>query len=338
MRKRFLIFIGIALIGFLDSTSASAVSPSFNCNAASTADEIAICSSDALSEMDNIASAGFNFVRRRYGTTKARSVGRPLLKRRQTCGSDKNCIIERQAEAIQAYQKLGAPIRLPQWLTNPTPPAPPTMSEQRPPKEKSTTTGSGFMVSNDGFVLTNRHVVDECDAVTVHDRGSAVIREVDDTNDLALLKIQGSTSAASFRSTSPGLGESVFALGFPYSGVLGSGVNFTGGLISSLSGIGNDSRYLQFTAPIQPGNSGGPLVDANGLIVGVVSARLADIEMLKASGSLPQNVNFAIRGELAMGFLRANGVEPAITEPKNPLSTSEIANNGQTYTVQIICQ
>jgi len=139
-------------------------------------------------------------------------------------------------------------------------------------------------------------------------------------------------------STSPSLGESIFALGFPYSGVLGAGINFTGGLISSLSGIGNDSRYLQFTAPVQPGNSGGPLVDANGLIVGVVSARLADIEMLKASGSLPQNVNFAIRGDLAMGFLRANGVEPVIAEPKNPLSTSEIANNAQAYTIQIICQ
>jgi S1-C subfamily serine protease len=176
------------------------------------------------------------------------------------------------------------------------------------------------MVSNDGYVLTNRHVVDKCGAVSVHDRGSAIVKEVDDTNDLALLKMQGSTSAATFRNTSPGLGDSVFALGFPYSGVLGAGINFTGGLISSLSGIGNDSRYLQFTAAVQPGNSGGPLVDGNGLIVGVVSARLADIEMLKQSGSLPQNVNFAIRGDLAMGFLRANGVQPLVAEPKSPLS------------------
>ena len=127
-------------------------------------------------------------------------------------------------------------------------------------------------------------------------------------------------------------------MGFPYSGVLGAGINFTGGLISSLSGIGNDSRYLQFTAAVQPGNSGGPLVDGNGLIVGVVSARLADIEMLKQSGSLPQNVNFAIRGDLATGFLRANGVQPLVAEPKSPLSASEIATNAQAYTVQVICQ
>lgn len=131
--------------------------------------------------------------------------------------------------------------------------------------------------------------------------------------------------------------NSVFAMGFPYSGILGSGMNFTGGLISSLSGAGNDSRYIQFTAPVQPGNSGGPLVDANGLIDGVVSARLADIEILKSSGSLPQNVNFAIRGELARSFLRANGVDPVVAGAIKLLSTSEIAKTAQAYTVQIIC-
>jgi hypothetical protein len=75
-----------------------------------------------------------------------------------------------------------------------------------------------------------------------------------------------------------------------------------------------------------------------GLVVGVVSARLADIEMLNASGSLPQNVNFAIRGDLAQRFLRANGVKPLVAEPKSPLSASEIASNAQAYTVQVVCQ
>jgi len=199
-------------------------------------------------------------------------------------------------------------------------------------------TGTGLLVSNDGFVLTSRHVVEECEGITIHDRGPAIIKEVDQTNDLALLKMKGRTIPATFRSTSPDLGDAVYVLGFPYSGVLGSGVNFTGGLISSLSGIGNDSRYLQFTAPVQPGNSGGPLVDVNGLIVGVVSARLDDIEVLRASGSLPQNVNFAIRGHLATDFLTANGVVPVVAEPKSPLSASAIASNAQSYTVQVVCQ
>src|SRR5215210_423141 len=74
-----------------------------------------------------------------------------------------------------------------------------------------------------------------------------------------------------------------------------------------------------------------------GSVVGVVSARLNDIEVLKASGSLPQNVNFAIRGDLAQGFLRANGVEPAIQNSTSALSASEIAKNAQAYTVQVLC-
>ena len=150
--------------------------------------------------------------------------------------------------------------------------------------------------------------------------------------------MEASTLAGTFRTTSPSLGDSIFALGFPYRSVLGAGINFTGGLVSSLSGVGNDSRYLQFTAPVQPGNSGGPLVDGDGLIVGVVSARLPDMEMLKASGTLPQNVNFAIRGDLAMDFLGANGVQPLVAERKSPLSAEEIATNAQAYTVQVICQ
>jgi S1-C subfamily serine protease len=340
MRSRLLPLIVVGLIGVAVPKSAHATSPSFDCNKASTPDEFAICSTSKLAELDNIGAAGFNFVRRRYGTTRARKVGRPLLKHRQACGSNQNCIIQRQIEAVQAYQRLGAPIRFPQWLTNPTPSpqAPPITSVKRPPEKKQTTTGSGFFVSQDGFILTNHHVVDECESITIHDKGLAVVKEVDGANDLALLKIQATSKPASFRTTSPGLGESIFALGFPYSGILGAGINFTGGLISSLSGIGNDSRYLQFTAPVQPGNSGGPLVDANGLVVGVVSARLADIKMLKASGSLPQNVNFAIRGELARGFLKANGVTPIETDPTKQLSASEIANEAQAYTVQIICQ
>jgi S1-C subfamily serine protease len=340
MRSRLLPIMVVGLVGVLVTTSARAAHPSFDCNKASMPDEYTICRSDELSEMDNIMAAGFNFVRQRYGTSKARKIGRPLLKGRQACASDQNCIIKRQIEAIQAYQRLGAPIRFPQWVTNPapSPQAPPSTSDERPSEKKGTTTGTGFFVTQDGYVLTNRHVVDRCGSITIHDHGLAVVKEVDDANDLALLKIQTSTKAATFRRKSPGLGDSVFALGFPYSGVLGAGMNFTGGLISSLSGIRNDSRYLQFTAPIQPGNSGGPLVGANGLVVGVVSAKLPDIEMLKTSGSLPQNVNFAIRGELASSFLRANGVEPTEAEPAKVLSASEIASEGQDYTVQIICK
>ena len=133
------------------------------------------------------------------------------------------------------------------------------------------------------------------------------------------------------------LGETVFVLGFPYPGILGQGLNVTDGLVSSLSGNQNDTRYLQITAPVQPGNSGGPLVDSNGLVVGVVSMRLNEIEVLRRRGSLPQNVNFAIRADLAKSFLRGNAVDPAVDEPTRALSASEIAKRAQAYTVQVVC-
>ena len=102
MRNRLLSVIVVGLIGVLVPKSVHAMSPSFDCNKASTPDEFVICRSDELSEMDSIAAAGFNSVRRKYGTAKARKVGRPLLERRHACGSDQDCIIQRQIEAVQA--------------------------------------------------------------------------------------------------------------------------------------------------------------------------------------------------------------------------------------------
>jgi S1-C subfamily serine protease len=140
---------------------------------------------------------------------------------------------------------------------NAAPSKEPEQEQASPEQEESLSSGSGFAVSNDGLILTNRHVVENCKGISVADFGSAIIKAVDEQNDLALLKIQGTTSAAKFRPSAVGLGETVYVLGFPLGGILGAGMNFTSGAISSLSGIRNDSRYLQFTAPVQPGNSCG---------------------------------------------------------------------------------
>jgi S1-C subfamily serine protease len=232
-------------------------------------------------------------------------------------------------------------------VASPKPPQPPSEPPQvitprtapspGPPVAPSVSSGTGFSVSNDGLILTNYHVVDHCKQVMVRGGGSASVQAYDDMNDLALLRIETKITKVTFRTTPVGLGETVFALGFPYPGILGQGLNVTDGLVSALSGIQNDTRYLQITAPVQPGNSGGPLVDTNGLVVGVVSMRINEIEVLRRSGSLPQNVNFAIRAELANSFLRANAVDPAIEEPTHSLSASEIAKRAQAYTVQVVC-
>ncbi len=133
------------------------------------------------------------------------------------------------------------------------------------------------------------------------------------------------------------LGEFVYALGFPLPGIIDNGLNFTGGQVSSLSGLGGDTRHFQLSAPIQPGNSGGPVVNTSGQLVGVTRARLDDVATLEASGSLPQNVNYAIRSDIAASFLRANGIDPSESESAAKLEPTDIATAGRGYTFQIRC-
>lgn len=199
-------------------------------------------------------------------------------------------------------------------------------------------TGSGFFVKGEGLLVTNNHVVENCASIDVLKVGPATILARDASNDLALLRTAGRGHSVQFRSSPIQLGEAVYALGYPYAGTLDNGLNFTNGLVSSLAGIQNDSRYIQVTAAVQPGNSGGPLIDEFGTVAGVVTARLSDINMLKNSGSLPQNVNFAIRADFVMSFLRANGIEPSTTVMDGgKLPASDIAAKGREFTVQIVC-
>ena len=108
----------------------------------------------------------------------------------------------------------------------------------------------------------------------------------------------------------PRLGESVEAFGYPLADILSTSGNFSLGNISALSGLGDDSRYLQISAPVQPGNSGGPLLDQRGNLVGVVSSKLNALNvMLQKEGDIPQNVNFAIKASVAATFLQSNNVK-----------------------------
>jgi S1-C subfamily serine protease len=146
----------------------------------------------------------------------------------------------------------------------------------------------------------------------------AAVAARDTTNDLALLVSDLHAEAsepAAFRSGIPvRAGESIAVYGFPLPGALSANGNVVSGDVSALTGLGDDVRYFQISAPVQPGDSGGPLLDDAGLVVGMVNAELNSIAVAKITGDLPQNVNFAIKGNVTRVFSRrirsATGLRP----------------------------
>ena len=142
--------------------------------------------------------------------------------------------------------------------------------------------GRGFVVSKNAHIVTNNHVVANC-VGDIHGNlaGQAPVKlrvvSADEENDLVLLqgpKKFKERDIATIRVSAVNSGDQVVAIGYPLHGLLTSDLTVTTGIISSLAGLHNDTRFLQISAPVQPGNSGGPLHDASGNIVGVVSAKL----------------------------------------------------------------
>lgn len=167
--------------------------------------------------------------------------------------------------------------------------------------------GSGFIISKDGYILTNHHVVKGAREIKVKTESkflTATVVAEDSTNDLALIKIDGIFSPVVFSTEIVAhLGQTVFTVGFPMPELQGFSPKVTKGVISSLKGVLDDVRSYQIDAAVQPGNSGGPLADENGNIVGIVVARINDGYVLNATGSIAQNVNYAIKKSYAQRLL-----------------------------------
>ena len=210
------------------------------------------------------------------------------------------------------------------------------------PKQSGASSGTGFFVNSDGLVLTNAHVVSECKTIQVTTDGKSSsetqILAKDAVNDLAVLKTTlKPLRVASFR-TGIRLGEQVEAFGYPLTQVLSSSGNFTIGNVTALAGIADDSRYLQVSAPVQPGNSGGPLLDQYGNLVGVVSAKLNALQiMLATNGDVPQNVNFVIKANAATNFLESNRI--AITQGNLTVQVAapDLADQAREMSTFIVC-
>lgn len=221
----------------------------------------------------------------------------------------------------------------------PLPTPGPGVEQEEPHTAKS---GTGFFVTGNGDIITNAHVVRDCSEIRVGTgEGNFVDARIvakDTTNDLALLRVDVRPAhIASLRSAAVRLGENVEAFGYPLSQVLATSGNFTTGNVTALAGVGDDSRYVQISAPIQHGNSGGPLLDENGNVVGIVSSKLNDINELKISGSVPQNVNFAIKASIAASFLQDNSVKFQIGEAAQAMKGADLAEQAKAFSVYVEC-
>lgn len=211
-----------------------------------------------------------------------------------------------------------------------------------PSESKNKGSGSGFVINANGDVLTNFHVAGRCQKLFVVAGGikyPAALQYGDRGNDLAVIRSTSLPiqSVAKFRTSQLNLGEKVVVVGFPIPRLLGTNLKVTTGNISGLIGQGDRSSMFQFTAPIQPGNSGGPVLDGQGAIAGIASSKLSEIAVAKRSGTMGQLNNFGIKPQTAVLFLRANRIAFAVSRSKTIKSTVNIAAAAKRYTVQVLC-
>jgi len=182
--------------------------------------------------------------------------------------------------------------------------------------------GTGFFITENGYLVTANHVVGDSRSITVKDSAgithSASIVAADTHNDLIILKIDGMFSALPIASsTAIHSGAKVITMGFPHIDIQGGEPKVTEGIISSSSGIDNDPTVFQISVPVQSGNSGGALVNMDCSVVGIINSKLNSVSMLKNTGDLPQNVNYAVKSNYLIELIAAQkAIEGHLLKPK----------------------
>lgn len=232
----------------------------------------------------------------------------------------------------------------------------PTPSETKPPKPETTSpsrkvvpennqiisasSGSGFAVSGIGHIVTNNHVIEGCQKVYLHRRGRKYETDIvsfDRQNDLALLKGNFQPDVVlPLTSAKPQLAQDIYVSGYPFGLNISSSVKVTKGIISSLTGIGNNLAEMQIDAALQSGNSGGPILDEYGNVVGVAVAKLDVKYALENFGAIPENTNFGVKANIVEALLDANGVNYKQGKAEKP-SGAEFSNMLSNGTYYISC-
>ena len=224
-------------------------------------------------------------------------------------------------------------------------------------------TGTGFLFSSSNYVITSYHVVHGAKSIKVRlvngERIDATVSLKDTNNDIAILKLsQPPTSRQNIivlgDSSSVKTGDRVFTYGFPLVDLLGDAEpRYSEGFINSLSGISNDPRLFQVSIPIQPGNSGGPVFNEKGKLIGIATSSIDADKTKKVFGSNPQNVNFAIKSSyinsllpnLPDTFIKKKGIVPVPIEQssfkervKNDIVLVEVIPQNQRNAEQLLAK
>jgi S1-C subfamily serine protease len=208
------------------------------------------------------------------------------------------------------------------------------------PKHSAKGSGSGAVISPAGHIVTAAHVIKGAtylEIVTPAGTFPAKVLNNDEQNDVALLKVDQAFDShiRVGRSSDVRLGQSVATIGFPNIGIQGHSPKVTQGMISSDNGVQNDIRMWQISVPIQPGNSGGPLLDEHGKLIGVVVASLS-LRAIQMTGSVPQNVNYAIKGAYLEPLMSFNKLAPDSTAVSTPASFQDMIAIAQKSSVLIL--
>lgn len=214
------------------------------------------------------------------------------------------------------------------------------VDSENPEKTYRVANGTGFFVSDDAYVITNQHVIDGCNEVQIHSNGemaSASLISQDRINDLALLRTKlEPESTFTLAPENPYLLQDVIAAGFPFGESVSSTIKVTKGVVSSLSGLGDNSGQIQIDAALQPGNSGGPIIDENGNVVGVAVAKLDLEKSIESFGVVPENVNFGIKLSNLKTFLDDNKISYTVGKEQK-VKNSALGKLATEATVLLSC-
>jgi S1-C subfamily serine protease len=199
-------------------------------------------------------------------------------------------------------------------------------------KVYSAASGSGFAVTSDGYVITNYHVIKGCTDVYIHDKGESILSTIvtfDPNNDIALLK--GNFKPKNFyplsRESTKLLTE-VYVAGHPFGRDISTSVKVTRGIVSSLTGVANNFSNLQIDASLQPGNSGGPIMNDKGNVIGVAVAKLDLDTIVEDYGVVPENVNFGVKANVVINIMESENIKL----PKPNLTSMQMSELGEMIT------